>query len=708
MIDFNYHNEIVSSPTTIVSGRVSNVVEGVIQFTNNLDEVFPTQFFEINNGQFKAIVHVSPGEPNRFDVKAFDGGHLNYYGNVQNLGSAVDKGTFTLSYNPLPENKPLFLCVLVGSDSKGVYDMPRYKLENGEVANLDTAIQRLKVAGRLMQAYTQDEFRQIGLSNRSFQFDEETVGDKQVFGYEFTGAPHSEVKVHVLRSPLTVQELRNPDYAQQNPQAKEDGFLFSHCLDLISQSDLTAPYEELGVPIQCAVMILDSTWNHDYITAHAALGGGNGTVKLAIFGSHGLHSYPLTFSQVTGSFLDRTALSTREVANDCGECSLSWQCLNICMGAFMHEIGHLFGSPHQVDGVMLRDYVYWNRLFMTREAPVFSSEDLLIGANGQFLMQCHWSKLDLIRYLYHGSFSLPNDVHDSGFKKLAESRMKKSHGEPVPTIYVTEPGLVVVKSEAGIYMFELCADEVAEYSMPFFPKCYGGVGPQNEIKLNFDECLHIMRTKWERSATNFSLRVLSAAGDLYIRNFKEACFPSTDKVITSDFNLNRGLIDGYMSELLGRESGDLRYIGFDIERVFMIRVYHGGAIDGISVYCRPVSSSLQTPPPVPKRNYLKNLMSSQSSQGNAEIFTLGSVILTFSDFYLEEGEKIEKLLVRNGAWVDAVQFVTNRGRSSDMFGNTTGGHLSVLQPPSAQHSIVGFYGYQGAWTDGFGIVYAEI
>lgn len=49
--------------------------------------------------------------------------------------------------------------------------------------------------------------------------------------------------------------------------------------------------------------------------------------------------------------------------------------------------------------------------------------------------------------------------------------------------------------------------------------------------------------------------------------------------MTSDFNLNRGLIDGTVSEI--GENGDLRCINFDIDRVLMIRVYHGSGIVGM-------------------------------------------------------------------------------------------------------------------------------
>ena len=44
------------------------------------------------------------------------------------------------------------------------------------------------------------------------------------------------------------------------------------------------------------------------------------------------------FPLVTPSFLDATHLTTTEVANDCNECGTSWECLNICLGAFYTKL----------------------------------------------------------------------------------------------------------------------------------------------------------------------------------------------------------------------------------------------------------------------------------------------------------------------------------------------------------------------------------
>ncbi|OVF05124.1 putative metalloendopeptidase [Clavispora lusitaniae] len=719
MIEFNYRNgEIVSSPTVIVSGTSSKTDHGVIEFINNENSVFPPQFFEVNNGCFKALLHVSPGEPNKFKVTIWDKARLNAGGFLENGRKAADQSELTLFFNPLPENKPLHICVILGKDSDGSYDMPNYKLQQGQLANLNTAIQRLKVAARMMQAYTQDEFHNVGLSNRTFQVVEEMQNFQGVFGYSLQSKiPHAEAKIHVIRSPKTVKELRDPNYAQQNPKAKESGWLFNHAIDLIQKQDFYQPYKDTDTAIQCAVMYLDSHWDSNTIVTHAALGGGTGEVKLAIFGSHGLHSFPLTFPQITPSFLDDTKLSKKEVANDASQCSTSWECLNICMGAFMHEIGHSFGSPHQTDGVMLRDYLWWNRSFMTREAYCHrdKKQGCCINRNGCWPKTCHWNIRDLIRYLYHDSFSIPVDKNDDTFPKIQASTFMPNKSYPnqeAPSSYIVASGVLTVRSIPGIYMIELCGEDLARFHIPFFPKSYGGPGVQHEITLDYKDLSCKFKQSWDRAGDEFDVRVLSVSGDLYIKNFKKSSQISSDTVIKSDFNLGRGIIEGYKSDLLGSAKGDMKFIGFDVMRITNIRVYHGFALDGISIF---ISNNGHHAPPVPKRDYLAKVMGklsidppkSHDSGGTTQKVTLGNEKPHYTEFTLQPGEFITKMSFRTGQWVDAICIETNTGRSSGMLGNTNGGHVSVFEPPQSSR-MVGMYGYTGSWMDGVGIVYAKV
>lgn len=722
-ITFNYNSgEIVSLPAVIVSGRTtSHVQSGLVQFVNNSNKVFPPQFHEVNNGQFKAFVHVSPGEANNFEVHILDKAHLDPNGFPVNHQNVVDLGKLTLFFNELPQNKPVHLCVIMGRDSNGTYDMPKYKVNQGQYANLDTAIQRIKVGARMMQAFTQDEFHRLGLSNRSFQFVEETKLHQGIFGYNVESpTPHKEVKVHVLRSPKTVAELRDPNVAQQNPDAKDKGWLFSHAIDLIKKTpDIIGPYKKTNTAVQCAVIYLDSTWsNKKYITTHAALGGGTGEVKLAIFGSHGLHSYPYTFPQIATTLTDGTKLSINEVANDCNQCGTTWECHNICLGAFMHEIGHLFGLPHQTDGVMLRDYMWWNRSFVTREVRCLrdGSNGRIINADGLWPKECHWNIRDLIRYFYHDSFSIPVDESDASFPKSHTTTMKPDNlylnGE-VPLLYPVGKGVVNIKSEAGIFMIELVDQDLARHHTTFYPKSYGGQGLQHEITLDYNQCFRDIRLQKLDASANFSVRVLSVAGDLWIPDFKKHAHLAN--TIKSDFGLGRGTITGIKSALLGSEKGEMKYIGFDAKGIYKVRVYHGGALDGFTIFYNSGSGQEEKPPVPPRNGGLNKLMNkfhildlgSSGGSGGGQV-TLGNKKPHYTDFDLQPGETVEKFTFRNGQWLDAMRIHTTQGRTSAMLGNAGGGHLSSLSTPGPEYQMVGMYGYTSRWMDGLGIIYARV
>ena len=189
------------------------------------------------------------------------------------------------------------------------------------------------------------------LGRRVFRIEEEWITGTSNYRDRETGTMRSEARIHVVRCDKTVAELRDLDLAQQNPDAKRAGELFSIASEAVSKYFNPLPGQKQYV----SVLLLDAHWDKaaKMITGHAALGGGGGAIQLAIFGSQALQSYPSSIEEVVPAFSDCTPTDANYVANDCNESGSSWEAACIGIGAHMHETGHLFGCPHQQSGIMV-------------------------------------------------------------------------------------------------------------------------------------------------------------------------------------------------------------------------------------------------------------------------------------------------------------------------------------------------------------------
>lgn len=310
-----------------------------------------------------------------------------------------------LNYLPLTSAPPLQLVILLGRDSPGTFDAIPSRIQN-EGNDLSVAIRKFRMAAHLWQAFTAEQMYRHKFGRRCFRFEEEwQTGTLSLRDWEM-GVQKNEARVHIVRSDRTVAELRDLNLAQQNEKAASKGDLFSIAGDAVRKYFNIRPGQKQHV----ACLILDSHWDKraGTITAHAALGGGGDDLKLAIFGSHALQSYPSCIEEVTPAFTDCTKTDLNHVANDCNESGSSWEAANIGIGAHLHEVGHLLGCPHQENGVMLRDYVRLNRTFCIREP--YSTRTKAPGMRVcKQDDECGWHRLDVLRFRYHPCFRVPGD-----------------------------------------------------------------------------------------------------------------------------------------------------------------------------------------------------------------------------------------------------------------------------------------------------------
>jgi hypothetical protein len=232
-----------------------------------------------------------------------------------------------LNYLPLLQNPPVSLAIFIGSDSPGSFDVP---FEKRKENTLDISIEKLRMAGYIWSAFCGEQLYRNGMGRRTFRLDETWLPD--TVSSQDKGIIRNTAKVHIIRSKHTVKEIRDVRRAQQSKD-RDDSVpsLFSFVMEGLNDSPL------FNKPCHVAALIIDSHWDisKQVVVAHAALGGGSGSTRLGIFGSHLLHAWPTSIEDIEPSMMNNTVTDTRYGANDANESGNWWKALNIGMGAMV-------------------------------------------------------------------------------------------------------------------------------------------------------------------------------------------------------------------------------------------------------------------------------------------------------------------------------------------------------------------------------------
>lgn len=214
--------------------------------------------------------------------------------------------------------------------------------------------------------------------------------------------------MHVIRSSKTTKDLRDADRAQQNEGAQERDSLHKIFEDALKEAG--GPFAGSAHPI-VAGLILDSHYSisQNLILGHAALGCHNPNgISLGVFGSHLTYSWPRFMEEVTQCLLD-TRPPGDKVGNDNGECCTMWEACTIGQGAFLHEVGHAFGSPHQ-PGIMERGYAQdWPKNFLPKTAYCASLKTEGILVTDSTPNDARWGLKDALAFRVLPHFMLPTD-----------------------------------------------------------------------------------------------------------------------------------------------------------------------------------------------------------------------------------------------------------------------------------------------------------
>lgn len=500
----------------------------------------------------------------------------------------------------------------------------------GEGNGIETAIKKFRMAGYLWQAFTGEQMNRHGFGRRCFRFDEDWQPGTASSRDAASGTLRNEAKVHVIRVEQSLAEIRDLKFAQQHGPAEAKSDLFGIAIEACKKHFDFKDNQKRYV----AAMFLDSHWDKKVgtIRGHAALGGGAGGMGMAIFGSHALQSYPAHIEEVVPAFSDCTRTDLDYVANDAGESGSSWEAANIGIGAHMHEVGHLFGCPHQENGVMLRDYVRLNRSFTSREP--YSTRTKSPGLRlCQTTDECAWHRLDILRFRFHPCFVLPSDQ-----QQVAEDGVQAWAID----------GAAILTSPNGIAWIEIKqeGDDLCHSWIEYFDPSVGISSAPRQVTVTEAELRQ--RLKENNKNKKLEITIFSCGpGQLEIKDFGQLV-GKTSRTKLPDGRIGfRGAKLG-VSNMDGSKPDEVIWQSAHIQTKLMVcvRAWSGFALDGLEF---------------------------MYEDGTSQMF--GKRGGSPTDFQLDtrRGETIMGFNVRAGAWIDGVQILTTNGRKSEFFGNPQGG-----------------------------------
>ncbi|KAI9321907.1 putative peptidase family-domain-containing protein [Dichotomocladium elegans] len=601
------HGETVYQPMLLVNGRAGR--RGEVSDFSVLVETpdYPDTTWPCVDSYFKALVHLTAG-PNRITFHLVD---------EKNNNERQLSHQLVVHYAPPSKHiPPLHLCIFLGRDSPGTFDVPPQKAHQNTLA---VATAKLRLAGYLWQAFCAEQMHRNGMGRRTFRL-EETWQTDTVANDGQRRRPTAAV--HVIRSRSTVAEIRDVRRAQQSPhrdpRVKD---LFGLFLDDLRDHPVVSGHPCCYV----AGLILDAHWDGNTVLGHAALGGGDGAgTRLGIFGSHLLHAWPQHIGEVVRCMMDTTPTDTRYVANDANESGEWWRALNIGMGAMLHEVGHAFTLSHSASGIMSRGYNNWNRTFLAKEPgrqPIPPEDE---GGS-------HWHRVDIIRLRYHPAFQLPSDL---------PIRPQDDDGQG-PDFMPLSERTILVRSPGGLTLVEVILNGRYRTHHEYhdthpLEMVYDIVSMANALR--FDLCKDKVRL--EVTTAN----QCTAAVDNVLE------FLESHVVMLPDMLTPVLKSDGFGNQGLGAESS-YQVTFRDCQRIIGVCIHHGSFVDGVVFLFDDGSKAI-----------------------------VGQCGGTRTHFPLHPDEHLAGMWVRSGAWVDGLQLVTSQGRRSSWFGGTGGSLHWVSPP----------------------------
>ncbi|CBQ71972.1 conserved hypothetical protein [Sporisorium reilianum SRZ2] len=720
------HDETVFTRLLLVEGTVgAGQRDGRITVTCDARSGFCAESWEVNQGFFKALVPLSPG-PNelRFEWSISGSNETGRY-------------TVTVTYDRPRTAPPLHLAIIAACDSpvwqndgrkppsipnrpnqpsngapakedklsrfltkamdkldlasstpaasldeqhRAIVDTPpgprREAFRSSGVAEVK---RRMALQAYLWQAFHAEQMRRHGMGRRAFQLDDEAAFAQGQRSLELLP------RIHLLKSRRTLREFRDPENAQQKHNARNGGAMHAFAAEALE--DPSTPQELRWSPV--AVLTLDTVNDPRMrlLRAHGAIGaGGPGSLSHGVMGSHWLWAAPRALNEVTAAFLDTEATDESCCVNDLDECPTAWQTLNIGSGAFFHKAGHALNNPHWPSGLMARGYVEFNRAFMTRE-PGCRRNGV---PPGRFLAPIH-----------AGNDDKHNHIH------RAQAVRARWH----PCFYIpSDPPLPYLASNDQATWRQWNENEPSWTSTPqgALLKCDSGIGAI-EVEVNGEYKTHIEWLNLPSSSQAPQMPPRQTMIDAsYLSNLVgfDVLHPSSPDIKLNALacNMRQAQLDGFRDHGIARP---VQIAGVDPSRRTVLRTLSLGQINRSGQQWDVVFASARSDAPAVELVAIE-IFSGASLDGVVLHFSNGTASRVGpcggSPFRMQvsAGDRIQRLNVRAGAWMDALEVVFKSGRRSGMRGNATGGSLRVLEPADERGEIVGLYGTSGGWMDSIG------
>ncbi|KAL9096315.1 MAG: hypothetical protein Q9165_001312 [Trypethelium subeluteriae] len=626
-------NSWVHQKVFLIYGQIGDVTQpqdGHVIVCHHQD-TFPQTSWPVFDSHFKTLVHLQPG-PNRLRLDFLPSKA------APPTSSPTHSSWININYLPLNASPPLHLVILLAKDSPETYDAVPERVQR-EGNGLATAIRKYRMSAYLWQAFTGEQMNRNNFGRRCFRFEEEWQQGTLTYRDMETNQMRNEAKIHIIRMDKTLQEIRDLEVAQQYEPAKRKGDLYGWAMDAVRAYFAPRPGQKQYV----SCLYLDTHWDAQYKTVrgHAALGGGSNDLQLAVFGSHALQSYPASIEEVVPAFMDCTRTDMNFVANDLNESGSNWEAANIGIGAHLHETGHLLGCPHQESGVMLRDYIKFNRTFVAREA--FSTRT---KSPGQRLClpkdECTWHRLDTLRFRFHPCFRLPTDPPPNQDESVQ--------------VWTVDVGNVLATASSGIPFIELYAegDDVCHAWIEYMEPGSSN-GPPRQVSLIESE----LRSRLPEKSRNKKLKIdiFSVGGGKHtVEDFNQLASKAARVKLPDGRAGFRGSKLGFSQQDGTQAQEILLQSAFQQTKLLRaVRVYSGFCLDGVEFIYEDSTTQL-----FGKRG---------GKPGGSE-FALDT----------RRGEILMGFYLRAGVWIDGLQILTSLGRKSEIYGNATGGSGYVLQP----------------------------